>query len=69
MLYAKGVFINRCFDALNLTDGGRVTQLSSQPAGTRGPMSPVWASEAWICCIVPELAVVARGMIARTYSK
>ena len=27
MLYAKGVFINRCFDALNLTDPGRVAEV------------------------------------------
>jgi homocysteine S-methyltransferase len=27
MLYAKGVFINRCFDALNLTDPARVTEV------------------------------------------
>ncbi|MBM3820609.1 MAG: bifunctional homocysteine S-methyltransferase/methylenetetrahydrofolate reductase [Acidimicrobiia bacterium] len=27
MLYAKGVFINRCFDALNLTDPARVAEV------------------------------------------
>jgi len=27
MLYAKGVFINRCFDALNLADPGRVAEV------------------------------------------
>ena len=27
MLYAKGVFINRCFDALNLTDPSRVAEV------------------------------------------
>ena len=27
MLYAKGVFINRCFDALNLTDPDRVAEV------------------------------------------
>jgi homocysteine S-methyltransferase len=27
MLYAKGVFINRCFDALNLSDPGRVAEV------------------------------------------
>ena len=27
MLYAKGVFINRCFDALNLTDPDRVSEV------------------------------------------
>ena len=27
MLYAKGVFINRCFDALNLTDADRVAEV------------------------------------------
>ncbi len=27
MLYAKGVFINRCFDALNLTEPGRVAEV------------------------------------------
>jgi homocysteine S-methyltransferase len=27
MLYAKGVFINRCFDALNLTDANRVAEV------------------------------------------
>ena len=27
MLYAKGVFINRCFDALNLTDAERVAEV------------------------------------------
>ena len=27
MLYAKGIFINRCFDALNLTDADRVAEV------------------------------------------
>jgi len=27
MLYAKGVFVNRCFDALNLTDAARVAEV------------------------------------------
>src|SRR5512147_1562755 len=27
MLYAKGVFINRCFDSLNLTDASRVADV------------------------------------------
>src|SRR3990167_7116966 len=27
MLYAKGVFINHCFDALNITDPGRVAEV------------------------------------------
>ena len=27
MLYAKGVFINRCFDALNVTDPDRVAEV------------------------------------------
>ena len=30
MLYAKGVFINRCFDALNLTEGGRVAEVHDE---------------------------------------
>jgi len=30
MLYAKGVFINRCFDALNLTDPGRVAEVHQE---------------------------------------
>jgi homocysteine S-methyltransferase len=30
MLYAKGVFINRCFDALNLTDPARVADVHQQ---------------------------------------
>jgi len=30
MLYAKGVFINRCFDALNITDGGRVAEVHDE---------------------------------------
>ena len=30
MLYAKGVFINRCFDALNLTDAGRVAEVHDE---------------------------------------
>ena len=30
MLYAKGVFINRCFDALNLTESGRVAQVHDE---------------------------------------
>src|SRR6188508_2200679 len=27
MLYAKGVFINRCFDSLNLSEPGRVSEV------------------------------------------
>ena len=27
MLYAKGVFVNRCFDALNLTDPNKVVEV------------------------------------------
>jgi homocysteine S-methyltransferase len=30
MLYAKGVFINRCFDALNLTEPGRVAEVHQE---------------------------------------
>jgi homocysteine S-methyltransferase len=30
MLYAKGVFINRCFDALNLTEPGKVTEVHQE---------------------------------------
>src|SRR3989338_1448426 len=30
MLYAKGVFINRCFDALNLTDPARVAEVHQE---------------------------------------
>jgi methionine synthase I (cobalamin-dependent)/5,10-methylenetetrahydrofolate reductase len=30
MLYAKGVFVNRCFDALNLTDAGRVAEVHDE---------------------------------------
>ena len=30
MLYAKGVFINQCFDALNLTASGRVAEVHSE---------------------------------------
>src|SRR5687768_15710328 len=30
MLYAKGVFINRCFDALNLTDPERVAEVHTE---------------------------------------
>ena len=30
MLYAKGVFINRCFDALNLTDPARVVEVHQE---------------------------------------
>jgi homocysteine S-methyltransferase len=30
MLYAKGVFINRCFDALNLTDPDRVAEVHQE---------------------------------------
>ncbi|MBI2828856.1 MAG: bifunctional homocysteine S-methyltransferase/methylenetetrahydrofolate reductase [Acidobacteria bacterium] len=30
MLYAKGIFINRCFDALNLTEPGRVAEVHQE---------------------------------------
>ena len=30
MLYSKGVFINRCFDALNLTEPGRVAEVHQE---------------------------------------
>jgi methionine synthase / methylenetetrahydrofolate reductase(NADPH) len=30
MLYAKGIFINRCFDALNLTDADRVAEVHDE---------------------------------------
>ena len=30
MLYAKGVFINRCFDALNLAESGRVAEVHDE---------------------------------------
>ena len=32
MLYAKGVFINQCFDALNLTAPGRVAEVHAEYA-------------------------------------
>ena len=30
LLYAKGVFINRCFDALNLTEPARVVEVHQE---------------------------------------
>ena len=49
MLYAKGVFINRCFDALNLTEPARVVKCIriralAQMSSRRTPSGPTGSS-------------------------